>query len=132
MSTSFTGGCQCGAIRFRANGPTNMVTNCHCRMCQRAHGAGVIAWAEFPSDQVTWEAQQPSWYRSSDIAERAFCPHCGSPLHFRVFDGKDTDIALAAFDDPDALMPADEIWTESQRAWVPASEHIPRHQRERG
>ena len=131
MTTSLTCGCQCGAIRYRVDGAPNNVTNCHCRMCQKAHGAGVVTWAEFPSVNLSWDETEPTWYRSSDIAERGFCPACGTPLTFRRVGGDATDIALATLDEADALMPEDELWTESQRAWVPVNENLPRHPRGR-
>lgn len=37
--TTYTGGCQCGAIRFRATGDLKDSSICHCRMCQKAFGA---------------------------------------------------------------------------------------------
>ncbi|MUZ66401.1 GFA family protein, partial [Agrobacterium vitis] len=37
--TIHTGGCQCGAIRFRVNGALKDSSICHCRMCQKAFGA---------------------------------------------------------------------------------------------
>ncbi|RVQ04591.1 GFA family protein, partial [Sinorhizobium meliloti] len=30
----FTGGCQCGAVRYRAEGTLGDPHICHCRMCQ--------------------------------------------------------------------------------------------------
>jgi hypothetical protein len=34
-----TGGCQCGAVRFRVEGALGDASVCHCRMCQKAFGA---------------------------------------------------------------------------------------------
>ena len=38
MTTNITGGCQCGAIRFRVDGELGDASICHCRMCQKATG----------------------------------------------------------------------------------------------
>ena len=35
--SAITGGCQCGAVRFRAAG-LGRASLCHCRMCQKALG----------------------------------------------------------------------------------------------
>ena len=34
----YTGGCQCGAVRFRVEGALGDASVCHCRMCQKAFG----------------------------------------------------------------------------------------------
>ena len=34
MTDSFSGGCACGAIRYRSTGPARYMGNCHCRHCQ--------------------------------------------------------------------------------------------------
>jgi hypothetical protein len=36
---SRSGGCQCGAVRFRVDGELGRASICHCRMCQKAFGA---------------------------------------------------------------------------------------------
>ena len=38
MSTKITGGCQCGAVRYRTES-LGRPSICHCRMCQKAFGA---------------------------------------------------------------------------------------------
>jgi hypothetical protein len=34
----YSGGCQCGAVRYRAAGAIGYPHLCHCRMCQKASG----------------------------------------------------------------------------------------------
>ena len=34
----YSGGCQCGAVRFRVEGALGDASVCHCRMCQKASG----------------------------------------------------------------------------------------------
>jgi len=125
------GGCLCGRLRYHAEGPPNNVTNCHCRQCQLATGAAFATWAEFPAANVVWLTEAPRWYRSSDRAERGFCPDCGTAISFRYLDRKAVDLAAVTLDDPDALPPGDELWTDSQRAWVAGDARLPRHPRER-
>ena len=36
MTDYYTGGCQCGAVRFRVAGPLRHASICNCRMCQKA------------------------------------------------------------------------------------------------
>ena len=38
ISRIYTGGCQCGAVRYRAEGTLADPHLCHCRMCQKAAG----------------------------------------------------------------------------------------------
>ena len=44
-----TGGCLCGAIRYCIAAPPVLAFYCHCRICQRADGAPVVAWLTVPS-----------------------------------------------------------------------------------
>ena len=38
QQASYSGGCQCGAVRFRVEGALGDASICHCRMCQKASG----------------------------------------------------------------------------------------------
>ncbi len=38
MTSRFTGGCQCGAVRFACES-LGRASLCHCRMCQKAFGS---------------------------------------------------------------------------------------------
>jgi len=37
-ATEWTGGCQCGAVRYQLLTPPEHASICHCRMCQKASG----------------------------------------------------------------------------------------------
>lgn len=39
MTTHFTGGCMCGAIRYESSAVPIVTGNCHCRDCQEARGS---------------------------------------------------------------------------------------------
>jgi hypothetical protein len=96
----FTGGCQCGAVRFRA-ARLGRATICHCRMCQKAFGGffGPLVTAH----EVAWTRGAPAYFASSDKVRRAFCAACGTPLSYET--GGPVELAIGAFDDPERAPP---------------------------
>src|SRR6202020_2150649 len=115
-----TGGCQCGAVRFALSAAPAKVSICHCRMCQKASGAPFASFAEVEHGDFGWTRGKPSAFRSSSLAERDFCPACGTPLSFRRIDGPKIEIMIGAFDRPDRLGPTRQYGTESPLRWVGA------------
>ncbi|MEX0696941.1 MAG: GFA family protein [Dongiaceae bacterium] len=131
-TSSYSGGCLCGAVRYRAEGPPRSVVYCHCRMCQRAAGAPVVPWATFPAAGFAVSAGDIAEFASSPGARRGFCKRCGTPLTFREIAEPDwIDITVASLDDPAALPPQDHIWTESSVSWLRIDDDLPRHRRRR-
>ena len=49
---TYSGQCQCGAIRYQLSGEPKVVALCHCSDCRRSAGAPVVAWAMFPEALV--------------------------------------------------------------------------------
>lgn len=78
--TDWTGGCLCGKRRYRFRGPPSTAGYCHCSMCRRATGGPFAFLVRVDEAALEWTASRPAVYRSSPIAERGFCPDCGSPL----------------------------------------------------
>ena len=37
-SPTASGGCLCGGVRYRVQGPLRPILQCHCEMCRRATG----------------------------------------------------------------------------------------------
>src|SRR5437660_8773358 len=100
MDEVLTGGCLCGRIRYRITAAPVEALYCHCRMCQRAHGAPVIAWVTVPLDAFAVTAGDPAAYRSSAKATRHFCRTCGTPLTWRgAVNPHLVDVSIATLDD---------------------------------
>jgi hypothetical protein len=126
------GGCLCGAVRYRIEALPTDIAYCHCRMCQKASGAPVMAWATVPASAFAWTRGRPSPHRSSDRAGRLFCRECGSQLVFRVLSEPDRlDITVASLDDPTGVTPEYHIWTSSRLPWFDTTDQLPRHVEER-
>lgn len=125
------GGCLCGHVRFAVTGAANNITNCHCRLCQKAAGAPYVTWAEFPTAHITWLSSEPTWRASSETAERGFCPTCGSAVSFRVLGAENVDLAVALFDNPASFPPDYDIYTQSAQPWTALAPALPHFKRER-
>ena len=126
----WTGGCLCGAVRYRATeGPVRAV-NCHCGMCRKSSGAAFLTFVHFAVGAFTWTAGAATRYRSSSEAERGFCDRCGSQLmmHESVLDDR-VQVTLGSLDQPGDVRPDDHVWTESQLPWLRVEDDLPRFPR---
>ena len=126
MTTEYTGGCLCGAVRYHATGLAR-TGYCHCRMCQKATGGLFGPYASFPAAALIWTRGRRKTFRSSDAIARGFCGDCGTPLTFEAASGEGDHIALTigAFDDPSSLRPQRQIMTADRIAWVAELADVP-------
>lgn len=90
---SITGNCLCGAVRVTVDGAHDpRIGACHCRMCQVWSGGLFICFeAPATSVQITGTVAR---HASSEFAERAFCPTCGTHLWMRDTDRDDAPYDL--------------------------------------
>lgn len=96
QNCEYSGGCQCGAVRFHARGLRDNPHICWCRMCQKATGnLGAPLVGVFDTD-LTWTRGKPSVFRSSEKVERGFCAACGTPLFYHHVEGKHHSLLSAA------------------------------------
>jgi hypothetical protein len=117
-SKATTGGCQCGAVRYRIDGPLGDVGFCYCRMCQKAFGSFGAPLVSVPEAALTWTRGTPGTFRSSAIVARGFCAACGTPL-FMKEDGDPTwEIAVGSLDDPSVAAPSHVVGTEGKLPWA--------------
>jgi hypothetical protein len=120
MTEMWTGGCQCGAVRFRASS-LGRASLCHCRMCQKAFGSvgGLLVTAH----GIEWTRGAPSHFQSSVQIRRGFCRDCGTPLTFETANS--IDIAIAAFDHPERITPVIQLDRAHRLAWFDDLHRLP-------
>jgi hypothetical protein len=117
----FTGGCQCGAVRFSV-AALGGAAICHCRMCQKAFGSffGPLVTGH----TVTWSRGAPAWFQSSNQVRRGFCRDCGTPLAYD--SGADTlEMAIGAFDDPTVAAPTRQVNAHGKLAFFDGLTALP-------
>ncbi|HEV7307772.1 GFA family protein [Ensifer sp.] len=113
----YTGGCQCGAVRYRVEGALADPHICHCRMCQKATGNYFMPLANAPRDKFDITRGQPSWFSSSHLVRRGFCSACGTPLFYDMPDEDFINITLGSLDDPDDVQPVYQSGVEARVIW---------------
>jgi hypothetical protein len=72
--------CLCGAVGIEAETDAQLLINCHCRACRRAHGAAFVTTTPVPTEGfriVRGEAQVGRY------DGRFFCARCATRLFNR-------------------------------------------------
>lgn len=112
-----TGGCQCGAVRYRLAKAPDKAAICFCRMCQKASGNYFAAHASSTEDDLSWTKGALAIYRSSEAAERGYCRDCGTPLTYAVRGSGKISITAGSLDDPDIVRPSAAFGMEGRPSW---------------
>lgn len=121
MTTPYTGGCACGAIRYEIAGEPAAMNLCQCRTCQRESGTGHGAHLTFAGAAVALTGTATLWETTGvdgTRKQRGFCPTCGAPVFITLPDMPQIFIASAAsLDDPSRYRPEVVYWTASGHRW---------------
>jgi hypothetical protein len=126
-SAAITGGCLCGAVRYRVKGdlrPT--LSACHCSQCRRHHGAlGVFSSAEATAVEIEG-LDKLRWYQSSDGARRGFCAVCGAKLFWQAIGDAALDIVAGSLDRPKGLKLVRHIFVASKGDYYELADDLPK------
>ena len=120
-----TGGCQCGAVRYRLSAEPTGANICHCRMCQKASGGPMMAFGGVRLSEFFVSSGAIATFSSSDIAERGFCAQCGTPLTYQGVGSDRISVTLGSLDEPGAVAPVTQLGVESKVSWLVPSLSLP-------
>ncbi len=113
------GGCFCGKVRYQIAGEIPHIVNCHCSMCRKTNGAPFVSWLVVPQADFAYQRGEPKMLKSSETGSRYFCDDCGTPIAcFNTNHETIIDVTLGSLDDPSALVPGSEVFTDSKLAWL--------------
>jgi hypothetical protein len=113
----FSGGCQCGAVRYRTSKGLENPHLCHYRMCQKASGNLFAALASLPKSQIYWTRGSPARWRSSANVDRGFCSKCGTPPFYDDICSDDIAITIGSLDQRVDVKPVSHDGIEGRMPW---------------
>jgi hypothetical protein len=123
-----TGGCACGAVRYRLTSEPLFVHCCHCLNCQRQTGSAFVINLLIERDRVVVEGDPRSVPapRDDGSEQRIFrCPAC----EVAVFSDYGWPALLfvrgGTLDDPSTVQPNVHIYTRSKLPWVALPDGVP-------
>jgi hypothetical protein len=110
-----SGGCLCGAVRYRVDGAPLATVACHCRDCQKLSGATNLLTIYFGQTDFHHETGEIAAFRkradSGREADYARCARCGTRLwHAPLAASQWVMVAAGTLDDPSWVVPAAHIW----------------------
>lgn len=131
MPAPYTGGCGCGAIRYRVTGAPLISYLCHCTECQRRTSSAFGLNMQVTDEQFVIEQGKPAvrvrTAASGNDLTLNFCGECGTPLfsdpsarpNIRV-------IYCGTLDDPSWVPVKLHIWADSALPWAIPDDGIER------
>ncbi len=114
----WTGGCQCGAVRYEYAARADNPCLCHCRMCQKQFGNFFGSFAGSHTDNFRLTRGILALFESSDDAERGFCRDCGTPLTFKAKSRPRISVSIGSLDRHSEMKPEFQYGMESCEAWL--------------
>ena len=119
--TTGTGGCLCGAVRYRYTVAPSSVGLCQCQRCQRQSGSAFLIGVVFPHEAVTFVGNYATYEAGPPGARlrRHFCAACGSALSITLdrFPGI-RSIMGGTLDDKSLVSPTFSVWCSEGQPWL--------------
>jgi hypothetical protein len=122
------GSCLCGEVVWRAEGPFERMSHCHCSRCRKAHGTAFGTYLEAAAGPFALESGRKAIvpFPSSPGFARPFCGRCGSV----VPDGAATEgrvsLPAGSFEGDPGARPLAHIFVGSQAPWYEIHDDLPR------
>jgi hypothetical protein len=121
-----TGGCQCGAVRYKVADEFIYAANCHCSRCRAATGSAFkpLAGIEREKLRITAGANSIAVFGEADGNDTR-CKRCGSFLYSVVRNGEFVHVAMGSLVDAPTIRPTEHIFVGSKAPWFAITDDLP-------
>lgn len=128
MPAPYTGGCQCGSVRYVLAAEPVRAVACHCKECQRQSGSAFGMSMIVPEKSLTVTGSTKRFTRIADNGNQntgVFCPECGVRIYQIPQYIKDVLVLKpGTLDDTSWVRPNYFVWMKSGQGWVPVPEGV--------
>ena len=127
----YTGGCLCGAVRYKINGPIRDIVCCHCSQCRKAQGSAFATNGIVDSDDFELLAGTDllTGYESTPGQTKYFCRTCGSPIMSRADSSPDqVRVRIGTIDTDIVERPVAHIFVTSKANWEDIGGDLPQYE----
>tara|TARA_R110002020_G_scaffold110627_15_gene255543 strand:+ start:3621 stop:4091 length:471 start_codon:yes stop_codon:yes gene_type:complete len=130
MIAGLSGGCGCGALRYRLTAAPMIVHCCHCKDCQRQTGTAFVVNAIIERDNIDIEQGATVVYTmptdSGSPHDLYRCAECGTTV-WSDYGRRRTMlfVRVGTLDEPALLPPDVHIFTRSKLPWVGLPPDVP-------
>jgi hypothetical protein len=123
MKYPYSGGCQCGRVRYEIQAEPLTLYACHCQECQKQSSSAFGMSMPVPRESIVMiQGQLKQWTRTSSTGREVicfFCGDCGTRLfHNPARNPKITNVKPGTLDDTSWLKPVGNLWTRSAQKWI--------------
>jgi hypothetical protein len=129
MNAQPTGGCACGAVRYRLLSEPLLVHCCHCLNCQRQTGSAFVINLLIEAERVEVLAAAPQPVevpRDDGSTQQIFrCPRCQVAVFSEYGRPEVWFVRAGTLDDPGQIRPDVHIYTRSKLGWITLPEATP-------
>lgn len=124
----WTGGCFCGALRYRVTAAPLAKAQCHCRACTHISGGGLNYFMLIPPGGFAWEAGEAAEFmhpESARAVRRQFCATCGTHILTRRGGLEGVVLKVGTLDAPEVFGgPKIAIFCGEGQAWQTVPEGV--------
>jgi hypothetical protein len=123
MPAPYSGGCECGAVRYVVSSEPLALFACHCTICQTQSGSAFGMGMRIPASSFQiMQGTLKSFQRVADSGQvftNSFCPDCGTRIHHQPshFPGV-LSLKPGTLDDTSWLIPSMHVFLRSAQRWM--------------
>lgn len=133
MPAPYTGGCQCGSVRYVLTTEPIGVGACQCKECQRQSGSAFGMTMPVKKETLAVTGLTKQFTRIAESGNEVtgvFCPECGVRIYHALKSLRDVvSLKPGTLDDTSWLRPGTFIWMKSGQEWVTVPDGVKTYER---